>query len=72
MGHVTDARRLARLHGENPDSWSTVSRYLALKAQPEYYLSEAVRNGRFTGSRQTDKYVAGVMRKYGQYCDMAV
>ncbi len=72
VGHVTDARRLARLHGENPDSWSTVSRYLALKAQPEYYLSEAVRNGRFTGSRQTDKYVAGVMRKYGQYCDMAV
>ncbi len=55
VGHVTDARRLARLHGENPDSWSTVSRYLALKAQPEYYLSEAVRNGRFTSSRQTDK-----------------
>ena len=37
IGHVTDARRLARLHGENPNSWEVVARYLTLKAQPEYY-----------------------------------
>ena len=37
IGHVNDARRLARSHGENPDSWETVARYLALKALPEYY-----------------------------------
>lgn len=71
IGHVMDARRLARLHGENPDSWPTVSRYLELKAEPEYYQSEAVRNGRFTGSRQTNGYVSEVMRKYDQYCALS-
>ena len=35
IGHVADARRLARVHGENPDSWEVVARYLALKAQPD-------------------------------------
>ena len=34
IGHVNDARRLARSHGENPDSWETVARYLALKRCP--------------------------------------
>lgn len=71
VGHVMDARRLARLEGENPDSWATVSRYLELKADPEYYENEAVRSGKFTGSRQTNGYVKEVMRKYDQYCAMA-
>lgn len=71
VGHVMDARRLARLDGENPDSWAAVSRYLELKSDPEYYESEAVRNGRFTGSRQTIDYVSEVMRKYDQYCALA-
>lgn len=71
VGHVMDARRLARFNGENPDSWATVSRYLELKSDPAYYESEAVRNGRFTGSRQTNGYVREVMRKYNQYCALA-
>lgn len=71
VGHVMDARRLARLNGENPNSWPTVSRYLELKADPAYYQSEAVRNGRFTGSRQTNGYVREVMRKYDQYCALS-
>lgn len=53
IGHVNDARRLARSHGENPDSWETVARYLALKALPEYYEQQEVRCGRFTGGSQT-------------------
>ncbi|MDE6139707.1 MAG: transglycosylase SLT domain-containing protein [Alistipes sp.] len=71
VGHVMDARRLARINGENPNSWETVSRYLELKADPAYYENEAVRNGRFTGSRQTNGYVREVMRKYTQYCALA-
>lgn len=71
VGHVMDARRLARLDGENPNSWNTVSRYLELKSDPAYYENEAVRNGKFTGSRQTNGYVREVMRKYDQYCDLA-
>lgn len=71
IGHVSDARRLARLHGENPNSWEVVARYLALKAEPEYYENEVVRCGRFTGSRQTLAYVNDVIRRYDTYCRLA-
>ena len=69
---MSDARRLARLHGENPDSWEVVARYLALKSEPEYYEHEAVRCGRFTGSRQTLAYVRDVMGRYDKYRRMTV
>lgn len=72
IGHVNDARRLARLHGENPNSWEVVSRYLQLKAEPEYYESEVVKCGRFTGSRQTLAYVKDVIGRYDTYCRIAV
>lgn len=71
IGHVSDARRLARANGEDPDSWEVVSRYLQLKAQPEYYESEVVKCGRFTGSRQTLAYVNDVMGRYDKYCRIA-
>ncbi len=71
IGHVSDARRLARLNGENPNSWEVVSRYLALKSQPEYYENEVVRCGRFTGSRQTLAYVNDVIGRYDKYCRIA-
>lgn len=72
LGHVQDARRLARYYGENPDSWEVVARYLRLKADPAYYGDDAVRCGRFTGSRQTLAYVRDVMGRYDKYCRMTV
>lgn len=71
VGHVQDARRLARAEGANPNSWADVSRYLKLKADPIYYNKEEVHNGRFTGSGQTLSYVEEVMKKYYQYCKLA-
>ena len=71
IGHVNDARRLARLNGEDPNSWEVVARYLQLKAQPEYYENEAVKCGRFTGSRQTLAYVNDVIGRYDKYCRIA-
>lgn len=71
IGHVSDARRLARAHGENPNSWEVVSRYLKLKAQPEYYEHEVVKCGRFTGSGQTLAYVNDVLGRYDKYCRIA-
>ena len=68
LGHVNDARRLARLNGENPNSWEVVARYLSLKAEPEFYENEVVRCGRFTGSRQTLAYVDDVIGRYDKYC----
>lgn len=71
VGHVNDARRLAKLDGENPDSWEVVARYLSLKADPAYYESEVVKCGRFTGSRQTLAYVNDVIGRYDKYCRIA-
>lgn len=71
IGHVLDARRLARAEGANPNSWDDVSRYLQLKADPAYYERDAVQCGKFTGSGQTLGYVNEVMRKYNQYCNLA-
>ena len=70
VGHVQDARRLARAEGANPNSWADVSRYLRLKADPTYYNKEEVRYGRFTGSGQTLSYVEEVMGKYHHYCSL--
>lgn len=71
VGHVQDARRLARAEGANPNSWSDVSRYLRLKADPAYYSKPEVRNGRFTGSGQTLSYVEEVMKRYHYYCTLS-
>ena len=71
IGHVLDARRLARSEGANPNSWETIRHYLNLKADPAYYELDIVQSGRFTGSRQTEGYVREVMRKYNQYCALA-
>ncbi|MBR5595497.1 MAG: transglycosylase SLT domain-containing protein [Alistipes sp.] len=67
VGHVLDARRLARMEGANPNSWAAVSHYLELKATPEYYELDVVKCGKFSGSRQTISYVKQVMHKYSQY-----
>lgn len=72
IGHVLDARRLARSEGANPNSWAIVSRYLQLKSTPDYYQKELVKCGKFTGSGQTLSYVSQVMRKYNQYCSLAI
>lgn len=70
IGHVSDARRLARNNGENPNSWEVVVRYLHKKADPEFYENELVRCGKFTGSRQTEAYVREVMKRYDTYREM--
>lgn len=71
VGHVADARRLAAFHGEDPNSWEVVSRYLQLKASPEYYELDVVKCGKFTGSRQTLAYVDDVLGRYDKYCRIA-
>ncbi len=67
IGHVLDARRLARKYGANPDSWADVSHYLRLKAQPEYAADPVVTCGAFHGSAETIGFVKKVSRKYLAY-----
>ena len=70
IGHVSDARRLAKSNGEDYNSWEVVARYLKQKADPAVYESELVRHGKFTGSRQTEAYVREVMKRYDFYCNL--
>ena len=67
IGHVIDARNLARKYGGDPDSWADVSHYLTLKSDPAYAEDEIVRHGRFVG-RQTLAFVDGVIDRYKTYC----
>ncbi|MEG1623087.1 MAG: transglycosylase SLT domain-containing protein [Alistipes sp.] len=71
IGHVLDARSLARTYGEDPNSWEVVSRYLELKSQPDYYENDVVKCGRFTGFKQTRAFVDDVMSRYDKYCQFA-
>ncbi|MBE6211431.1 MAG: transglycosylase [Rikenellaceae bacterium] len=71
LGHVADARRLARAHGADMNSWVDVAQYLTLKNEPEYYEQEVVSYGRFVGSRETIAYVRNVMKHYRRYCAIA-
>ena len=67
IGHVLDARSLARKYGANPDSWEDVSDYLSRKADPEVANDSAVKYGRFNSS-QTLAFVDNVCAKYQTYC----
>ena len=71
LGHVQDARRLAKADGANPNSWSDVSKYLQLKATPAYYNRAEVKAGRFAGSKETLGFVNLAMTKYDEYCKIA-
>lgn len=71
LGHVQDARRLAKADGANPNSWAVVSNYLKLKANPDYYTRSEVKAGCFRGSRETLGFVELAMSKYSHYCEIA-
>lgn len=68
IGHVSDARRLARASGEDMNSWPRVSHYLKLKSDPEYYEMDVVRAGRFNSGIHTANYVTKVLKRYEHYC----
>ena len=67
----TCRRELARVNGEDPNSWEVVLRYLELKSDPAYYQHEVVKCGKFTGYRQTRAFVQDVMNRYNKYCRIA-
>ncbi len=65
IGHVADARRLARKYGGDPNNWDDVAAYLTSKSS--YLEDDAVKYGRFTG-RETLAFVDNVIGKYRSYC----
>lgn len=69
IGHVTEARRLARLYGDNPDSWEDVSHYLERKGDRQFVSEHRLQSGLFRGYGQTRSFVDSVMKRYRGYCE---
>lgn len=70
IGHVLDARRLAKKYGEDADSWSVVSKYLSLKSTDEFINDDLVKSGKCR-SGETLAFVSIVMSKYAQNVDLS-
>ncbi len=67
LGHVLDARRLAKKNGENPDVWSgNVDYYLLNKSKPKYYKDPVVKYGYCRGDETYD-YVSEIIHRYEHY-----
>ncbi len=66
-GHIQDARRLARKHGDNPNVWfGSVEEWLLKKADPAYYQLPVVKYGYARGI-ETYHYVREVSERYEHY-----
>jgi len=67
MGHVLDARRLARANGKDPNVWiDNVDFFILNKSNPEYYDKDLVRYGYLRGT-ETFNYVNHIMERYEMY-----
>lgn len=67
LGHVLDARRLARENGKNPNVWDdNVDYYMLNKSNPKYYRDSVVRYGYCRG-QETYNYVNEIIRRYKDY-----
>lgn len=71
IGHIADARRLARKYGRCANSWRDVAYFLRLKSYPEYYCDEVVRSGAYASGRQTSAFVRNVLEQYEDYRTLA-
>ena len=65
-GHVEDAWRLAIKYGGNPQNWESISHFLKLKSDPEYYRDPVVKSG-FAKGHLAVNYVDDVMILYESY-----
>lgn len=66
LGHILDARALARKYGEDDSKWDVIAKYLLLKSKPEYYQDPVVKSGYARGSEPV-QYVSHILNRYNQY-----
>jgi|GEM_PF-29683 len=66
LGHVLDARALARKYGRNPDNWDDVCNYILLKRHQAYYDDPVCKQGYLRGS-ETANFVTEVWARYEYY-----
>jgi membrane-bound lytic murein transglycosylase F len=66
LGHVEDARRLAKKNGDDPDDWDDVAYWLIRKSKRAVYNDPVVKYGFARGTEPVD-YVERVMDRFGHY-----
>ena len=67
LGHILDARRVAKANGGNPDVWDDgVDFYLLHKSEATYYNPELVKSGYCRGD-ETYNFVREIMERYRIY-----
>ncbi|HEY4799390.1 MAG TPA: transporter substrate-binding domain-containing protein [Bacteroidia bacterium] len=67
LGHIIDARNLAKKYGANQDVWNNnVENYILFKSKPKYYNDPIVRCGYCRGE-EPYKYVREIMERYDHY-----
>ena len=64
---VTDARNLAEYYDEQKNDWQTVSEYMLLLSEEEFYNHEAFIAGRFKEPHITIAYTNKVLKRYEHY-----
>lgn len=70
LGHIYDARRLARANGKDPNIWDeNVDFFIINKSNPEYYDSELIKYGYLRG-QETYDYVKDVIDRYEKYREL--
>jgi len=70
LGHIYDARRLARANGRDPNVWEgNVDFFIINKSNPEYYDRELIKYGYLRG-QETYNYVKEVFDRYEMYHEL--
>lgn len=67
LGHVQDARLLAKKYGDNQNIWdNNVEKYILLLSKPKYYREKGLKNGYLRGT-ETYNYVREIFSRYTEY-----
>ena len=67
LGHVYDARKLAKKHGKDDDTWTeSTDTFMILKANPKYFHDPVVKHGYCRGNEPYN-YVRIIMERYEDY-----
>ncbi len=67
LGHVLDARALARKYDRDPDRWTdNVDYFILNKSDPEYFLDPVVRHG-YARGQEPYSYVGEILNRYEHY-----
>jgi membrane-bound lytic murein transglycosylase F len=71
LGHVEDARRLAKKHGDDEDDWNDVAYWLIRKSKRAVYNDPVVKYG-FARGTEPVAYVEQILDRYAHYKQFVV